>query len=334
LETNHWHPILQEHELNHRPVSISIFGKEIVLFRDSIGKISALDDICPHRRMRLSKGKIIDSTIQCPYHGWKIDGQGNCESSANGKMNVRANAYDVVVRYGVIWIRAIHSICEFPIFETEGYHFISTFASSIEAPLEIVLDNFTETEHTSFVHALLGFELGELKNAEIKFEQTDTSTRLFNKALQKKVPFLIRHFVQIKTGDYFIDDWTSFFSPIYTVYEQYWTNGNSEQDRPVKLRIFVFFNPITKDKTGVFTFTYMKYNKLGNLGLNLLIKPIMKQIVKLEVSLDKKMIESIASKETSLKGTRLGRFDKALGPNRNKIEKIYRGNQSIDIEKN
>ncbi|MDX1958910.1 MAG: Rieske 2Fe-2S domain-containing protein [Leptospiraceae bacterium] len=328
-ELKHWHPILEETKLNKKPISIKLLDKEIVIFKDSNGKISALDDVCPHRRMRLSNGKIVENSIQCPYHSWKIDGEGTCISPASGFQNGKANSYDVMRKHGMIWIRERNSSTDFPIFQTDGYHFISSIQTEIEAPLEIVLDNFTETEHTSSVHAFLGFGMNELKDAEVVFDSTESSTRLFNKAKQKKIPWLIRHFIEIKSTDYFIDDWTTYFSPVYTVYDQYWTKGNSTEERPVKLKIYVFFNPIDKDKTQVIAFTFMKYRLLGNLGLNLFIKPAMKWIVNYEVLLDKQMIESIANKEVSLKGTKLSKFDKSLGPNRNRIEKVYRQTENV-----
>ena len=53
---NHWHPILPARQLRRRPVAVRLHGTDIVLFRTTSGQIGALEDRCPHRRMKLSLG--------------------------------------------------------------------------------------------------------------------------------------------------------------------------------------------------------------------------------------------------------------------------------------
>ena len=49
-------------------------GEEIVLQCDGNGKAHGLHNHCPHRGVRLSKGKQWrPNTISCPYHGWTFD---------------------------------------------------------------------------------------------------------------------------------------------------------------------------------------------------------------------------------------------------------------------
>ena len=55
---DHWHPVLKSNELKKKPKAIILNGKQIVLFRDKDGLASALDDVCPHRRMALSNGSV------------------------------------------------------------------------------------------------------------------------------------------------------------------------------------------------------------------------------------------------------------------------------------
>jgi vanillate O-demethylase monooxygenase subunit len=44
-----------------------------------------------------------------------------------------------------------------------------------------------------------------------------------------------------------------------------------------------------------------------------------------EVALDCKILDDLADKRPQLEGMKLGRFDRALGLNRERIERIYRG---------
>jgi vanillate O-demethylase monooxygenase subunit len=99
----------------------------------------------------------------------------------------------------------------------------------ISAPLELVLDNFTEVEHTSSVHALLGYDINDLSDVEVKLETSETSVRLYNKGKQKELPFFLENFLGIEKQDFFIDDWTTYFSPVYTVYDQYWIDPKTKK---------------------------------------------------------------------------------------------------------
>lgn len=61
-----------------------ILGEPLVLGRDEEGRAFALRDICPHRAVPLSAGRITPTngvqTVECPYHGWRFGvGDGICK---------------------------------------------------------------------------------------------------------------------------------------------------------------------------------------------------------------------------------------------------------------
>src|ERR1700759_5272566 len=54
-------------------------GEPVLIGRDRDGKIFALRDICPHRGVPLSAGRVLkDNTVEGPYHGWRFRGDGQC----------------------------------------------------------------------------------------------------------------------------------------------------------------------------------------------------------------------------------------------------------------
>ena len=57
-------------------VPLRVAGERVLLFRDDQGQIAALIDRCPHRGVALSLGKLEDGVVECPFHGWRFDGQG------------------------------------------------------------------------------------------------------------------------------------------------------------------------------------------------------------------------------------------------------------------
>ncbi len=53
--------------------SIKVGSKNIVVFRDESGELSALEDRCSHADVKLSSGCFKDGIVQCPAHGAKFD---------------------------------------------------------------------------------------------------------------------------------------------------------------------------------------------------------------------------------------------------------------------
>jgi phenylpropionate dioxygenase-like ring-hydroxylating dioxygenase large terminal subunit len=56
-----------------------ILGEPVLLGRDEDGNAFAMRDICPHRAVPLSAGRIVAEngvqTVECPYHGWRYGTQ-------------------------------------------------------------------------------------------------------------------------------------------------------------------------------------------------------------------------------------------------------------------
>ena len=75
--TDHWQAVALSRDLGRRPLRLMFEGAPVVLFRTGDG-IAALYDRCPHRQVPLSGGRVIGQEIECPYHGWRFDGEGLC----------------------------------------------------------------------------------------------------------------------------------------------------------------------------------------------------------------------------------------------------------------
>ncbi|MBM3273842.1 MAG: Rieske 2Fe-2S domain-containing protein [Candidatus Sericytochromatia bacterium] len=73
-----WTAICRRADLGRKPLAVTVAGVALVLFRDSSGAARALEDLCPHRGVPLSLGRVRRGNLQCAYHGWEFDGQGLC----------------------------------------------------------------------------------------------------------------------------------------------------------------------------------------------------------------------------------------------------------------
>ncbi len=77
---NGWFQVAGSEELEPGGViPLSYFGTEFVLFRTEDGTAHILDAYCPHLGAHLGHGGVVKGAcIECPFHAWKFDGDGNC----------------------------------------------------------------------------------------------------------------------------------------------------------------------------------------------------------------------------------------------------------------
>ncbi|MGZ3441453.1 MAG: Rieske 2Fe-2S domain-containing protein [Polyangia bacterium] len=86
---------------------MNALGRELVLFRDGVGRARAVDPYCPHLGAHLGDGYIDDGRLRCPFHGWCFDGDGRCvEIPFASRIPARAQlgGFPVCERDGVIFV--------------------------------------------------------------------------------------------------------------------------------------------------------------------------------------------------------------------------------------
>jgi nitrite reductase/ring-hydroxylating ferredoxin subunit len=77
---DNWHPLALSHSLEAgSSAGTRLFGKELVIWRDTSGVAHVWEDRCPHRGMKLSFGFVRGDHIACLYHGWQYDRGGYCQ---------------------------------------------------------------------------------------------------------------------------------------------------------------------------------------------------------------------------------------------------------------
>lgn len=107
---NQWYVILESSEVKKGLKKVRRLGEDLVLWRDEAGSAHCLLDRCCHRGAALSKGKIVDGQMQCPFHGLEYGGDGRCGCiPANSRAaavpeRFRVPSYPVYEKHGWIWI--------------------------------------------------------------------------------------------------------------------------------------------------------------------------------------------------------------------------------------
>jgi phenylpropionate dioxygenase-like ring-hydroxylating dioxygenase large terminal subunit len=96
------------------PLRVRLLGENLVLFRDTKGRIGLLDERCPHRTASLFYGRNEESGLRCVYHGLKFDVEGNCVDVPcvpqagevqldNIKKQLKTKAYPCIERGELVW---------------------------------------------------------------------------------------------------------------------------------------------------------------------------------------------------------------------------------------
>ncbi|CAN5290784.1 hypothetical protein BH11PLA2_BH11PLA2_10870 [soil metagenome] len=328
---DHWHPVYASHSLKNKPVGIELAGRKICLFRTSDGHAAAVDDACPHRRLKLSYGKVVGDRIQCKYHGWQFDACGNGESPGTPKMNTCTESFDVNEAHGYLWVKSRNSTAVFPEINTENYYHLGNFLHTVPAPLELTVDNFTEIEHSGTVHNTFGYDLERMHEVKVRYETTDTSVRVINEGPTKTLNPIFSKLLGIRKGDTFHDDWTTYFSPVYSIYDHWWTSPSGDREAKIRWRLYMFFWPIDEKQTAVTSFVYAKSRYPGPTGGLRFAKHLFRREIDREVRQDIDMLEHLADHRVTIEGMKLSRFDKVLGMTRERIARIYRGENADRI---
>lgn len=173
LLRRYWVPVMLTKNLPHpwaAPIRVKLLGEPLVLFQDTTGRMSLLQEFCAHRRASLYFGRNESEQspdgqpgLRCPYHGWKYDVTGRCIDMPNEpaksrfKEHVQLTSYPAVDRGGVIWAYMGPSdlMPELPEFEwmvvPESHRYVSRrlektcFTQAMEGAID--------SSHASILHA-------------------------------------------------------------------------------------------------------------------------------------------------------------------------------------
>lgn len=109
-KTGTWTPVAVSADLPPATaMPVKLGAATIALWRSASGRLTASDDRCPHRGMRLSHGFVRGEALSCIYHGWRYGQDGQClripaHPDLAPPKTIRVETYPVIEQDGVIWI--------------------------------------------------------------------------------------------------------------------------------------------------------------------------------------------------------------------------------------
>jgi len=163
-----WYPVAYLKDLDRsQPSAFTLLDQDLVIWWDGPGgSWQAFDDVCPHRLVPLSEGRInAAGALECPYHGWSFDGAGQCltipqaaagasHSSSRSCARRRATA----TAQGLLFVfagqaskAAEHPLPIVPLLEEPQWLVQDTFRDLPYDALTL-LENVLDVSHVPFTH--------------------------------------------------------------------------------------------------------------------------------------------------------------------------------------
>jgi vanillate O-demethylase monooxygenase subunit len=175
---NAWYAAAWDVDLKHALLPRTICGKHVVMYRQSNGRVCALEDACWHRLVPLSKGRLDGDTLVCGYHGLKFNSQGRCtympsQETINPSACVRS--YPAVERHRFIWLwMGDPALADPALVPDMHWNDDPAWAGDgktihVKCDYRLVVDNLMDLTHETFVH---GTSIGNDHVAEAPFDFT------------------------------------------------------------------------------------------------------------------------------------------------------------------
>jgi phenylpropionate dioxygenase-like ring-hydroxylating dioxygenase large terminal subunit len=194
-----WHPVAPSWQVGSAPIGVTRLSERIVLWRDALGAVHALEDRCPHRGARLSLGWNLGDRVACWYHGVEVDGSGTVKrvpASAHCPMEGKScvKSYPVQERAGAVflWFGVDPAAAPAPLdlpeeLCSEQYSYFLCM-SNWKTSYRNAIDNVMDPMHGSYLHASSHSMAEGDKQSEMRVRKTPTGLA-FEKIGQRDVNF-------------------------------------------------------------------------------------------------------------------------------------------------
>lgn len=166
-------------EIN-RPQLITLLNRDYVIWKDKLGNLNALDNICPHAGANLAKGgSIIDfngqSCLACPYHGHKVQFLGDGKVIIDGKLSKQSIQTRLPLQiidgfvwtYGLRWQEKDKKLVsepikpKLPIPDYNNIHFLPPYNSQLHLQNLNHIYSFSESVNNNIIQAIWNAHDGE-----------------------------------------------------------------------------------------------------------------------------------------------------------------------------
>lgn len=159
---NCWYVAAWDHEVSAEGMlARTLLNQPVLLYRDTSGRIVALEDRCCHRAAPLHLGRKEGDCVRCMYHGLRFDPSGACVEIPGQERippQTRVRSYPVEERNRLIWIwmgdpeRAdANTIVPYPWHDSPDWRMKPGYLH-YQANYQLIIDNLLDFTHLAWVH--------------------------------------------------------------------------------------------------------------------------------------------------------------------------------------
>ena len=194
---NSWYVAALSSEIRAELRPLRILGENIVFFRKGSGEPVALQDACPHRRLPLSKGRLLNNRIECGYHGLQFDHSGQCVAAPTQDRippSARVRSYPAVDRWGLVWIwmgdAALADdklIIDIRNYDNPDWKITAGDALTCACNYQYLTDNLLDPSHVAWVHRT-SFASPGTENTPVEITETDNGVIVHRWIYDRELP--------------------------------------------------------------------------------------------------------------------------------------------------
>ncbi|WP_436536070.1 Rieske 2Fe-2S domain-containing protein [Actinoplanes sp. HUAS TT8] len=158
-----WYVAVPSDQLGKGPRQLTLFGRNLVAWRNTTGQPVVAQGHCPHLGASLGEGRVTGGDLQCASHRWRFDDTGRCVAAppagdASARPGLRT--YPAVERHGYVWVwygsrEPMFALPSFPALDTAtGYPTGFRMADDTRATVRRILENTYDPDHLVALHGL------------------------------------------------------------------------------------------------------------------------------------------------------------------------------------
>jgi len=157
-----WFPVCLAREIDGETLAgVEMLGTRVIVHRAAAGKAVVQSAWCPHLGADLSQGRLIDGSVQCPYHHWRFDAAGACTHIPTGDKippGARIFTYASAEAWGLIWAfngkTPLFDPPRIPGIEESELEIETHFRGIRTAPPAVATSNGVDFQHLRTLHGL------------------------------------------------------------------------------------------------------------------------------------------------------------------------------------
>ena len=152
---------------------VKVFNKEYAVVRTNEG-VKAVSNVCPHRGASLHLGRFRDDSIQCPYHGWEFDCDGNLIKipTTKNKPKCKLDSLNLREHGGFVWIDDGDIVPSERCGPLYSSNWVKIYGGiELDGSIDKWLMNATDISHINFVHRFGDEDNGSIDNVSIGIDE-------------------------------------------------------------------------------------------------------------------------------------------------------------------